>query len=180
MKAALKILFALALIGMASAPRLWGAPPMNGPAVQVLACNVSSDPSPADFSVPAGAIPLGLAMADFTGDTHPDLATLELDRLDSSHAYYVIEIHLTEGGRQSLRLTAPARSLVLTPMDVRGDGILDLVVHSDQEFQSLFSSTMAAATFLPTSLVATRPRFMKFPVEDLISLQVVCVLNLPP
>ena len=130
MKAAPKILFALALIGMASAPRLWGAPPMNGPAVQVLACNVSSDPSPADFSVPAGAIPLGLAMADFTGDTHPDLATLELDRLDSSHAYYVIEIHLTEGGRQSLRLTAPARSLVLTPMDVRGDGILDLVVHS--------------------------------------------------
>jgi hypothetical protein len=130
MKAALKMLFALALIAMASAPRLSGAPAMNGAAVQVLACSVSSDPSPADFSVPAGAIPLGLAMADFTGDSHPDLATLELDRLDSSRAYYVIEIRLTEGGRQSLRLTAPARSLVLTPMDVRGDGILDLVVHS--------------------------------------------------
>jgi hypothetical protein len=130
MKAALKLLFALALIEMASAPRLSGAPAMNGPGIQLLACSVSSDPSPADFSVPVGAIPLGLAMADFTGDSHPDLATLELARLDSSLAYYVIEIRLTEGGRQSLRLTVPARSLELTPMDVRGDGILDLVVRS--------------------------------------------------
>jgi hypothetical protein len=129
-KAALKILFALALIEMAFAPRLLAAPAVNGPAVRLFACGVSSDPSPADFSVPAGAIPLGLAMADFTGDRNPDLATLELDRLDSSHAYYVIEIQLTEGGRQSLRLTAPARSLVLTPIDVTGNGILDLVVRT--------------------------------------------------
>jgi len=129
-KAGFKILFVLALIEMAFALRLSAAPAVNGPAVRLFACSVSSDPSPADFSVPAGAIPLGLAMADFTGDRNPDLATLELDRLDSSHAYYVIEIQLTEGGRQSLRLTAPARSLVLTPMDVTGKGRLDLVVRS--------------------------------------------------
>jgi hypothetical protein len=98
--------------------------------VPVYPCSVSSDPSPAGFSVPAGAVPLGLAMADFTGDSHPDLATLKIDRLDSSRAYYVIEIQLTEGGRQSLKLTAPPRSLVLTPVDVTGDGTLDLVVHS--------------------------------------------------
>jgi hypothetical protein len=129
-RAALKILLALALIEMAFAPRVSAASTMNSPAVQLFSCSVSSDPSPADFFVPAGAIPLGLAMADFTGDSQPDLATLKLERLDSSRAYYVIEIRLTEGGRQSLKLTAPARSLVITPMDVTGDGTLDLVVHS--------------------------------------------------
>jgi hypothetical protein len=129
-RAAVKAIFALGLIVAAFAPRVSAASPTKGPLVPVYPCSVSSDPSPADFSIPAGAVPLGLAMADFTGDSHPDLATLKIDRLDSSRAYYVIEIQLTEGGRQSLKLAAPQRSLVLTPMDVTGDGTLDLVVHS--------------------------------------------------
>jgi hypothetical protein len=124
------MLFALAWIETAFAAQLCAASTMNSSAVQLFSCSVSSDPSPADFSVPASPVPLGLAMADFTGDSHPDLATLELDRLDSSLAYYVIQIQLTEGGRQSLELTAPPRSLVITPMDVTGDGTLDLVVRS--------------------------------------------------
>ena len=44
----------------------------------------------------------GFAMADFTGDTHPDLATVELNRFDSANAKYVIEIRLSEGGHQFL------------------------------------------------------------------------------
>jgi hypothetical protein len=73
---------------------------------------------------------LGFAMADFTGDSHPDLATAELDRFDSPSAHYSIEIRLSEGGRQSLRLTAPFGGLLLTPKDVTGDGNLDLIVRS--------------------------------------------------
>jgi hypothetical protein len=73
---------------------------------------------------------LGLAMADFTGDTHPDLATVEVERFDSSIAHYWIEIRLTEGGHQILRLTAPFGGLLITPRDVTGDGNLDLVVRS--------------------------------------------------
>jgi hypothetical protein len=69
-------------------------------------------------------------MADFTGDRHPDLATLELDGLDSSSATYSIEIRLTEGGRQYLKLTAPFGGLRITPKDVTGDGTLDLVVRA--------------------------------------------------
>jgi hypothetical protein len=130
MKAEVKMLFGVALIATAFASPVSAAATVNRPSVQLSGCSVSNDPSPADLSVPVGAVPLGLAMADFTGDSHPDLATLELDRLDSSHAHYVIEIQLTEGGRQSLKLTAPARSLVVTPMDVTGDGTLDLVVRS--------------------------------------------------
>jgi hypothetical protein len=129
-RAAVKTTFALGLIMAAFAPGVCAASATRHSTVPVYPCSVSSDPSPADFSVPAGAVSLGLAMADFTGDSHPDLATLKIDRLDSSRAYYVIEIQLTEGGRQSLRLTAPPRSLVLTPLDVTGDGTLDLVVRS--------------------------------------------------
>jgi hypothetical protein len=128
-RAAAQTMFALGLIAAACAPQVSASSATQDRRVPVYRCSVSSDPSPADFSVPAGAVPLGLAMADFTGDSHPDLATLKIDRLDSSRAYYVIEIQLTEGGRQSLKLTAPPRSLVLTPVDVTGDGTLDLVVH---------------------------------------------------
>lgn len=75
-------------------------------------------------------LPLGFTMADFTGDTHPDLATVELDRLDSTKAYYWIEIRLTEGGRQTLGITGPFGGLEVTPKDVTGDGNLDLVVRA--------------------------------------------------
>ena len=71
---------------------------------------------------------LELAMADFTGDTDPDLATVELDRVDSANAHYWIEIRLTEGRGQVLALTAPFGGLLIDPRDVTGDGNLDLVV----------------------------------------------------
>jgi hypothetical protein len=76
------------------------------------------------------AVIVGLAIADFTGDSNPDLATIELDRLDSSNAQYSIQIRLTEGGRQSLTVTGPFGGLLVTPKDVTGDGTLDLVVRS--------------------------------------------------
>jgi len=74
------------------------------------------------------AIPMAVAMADFTGDSRPDLVTVKLDRLDSSSANYLIEVQLTEGGQQSLALTGPPGGLFVTPKDVTGDGTLDLVV----------------------------------------------------
>jgi len=90
---------------------------------------------------PPAAPALGLVMADFTGDTQPDLATVELDRLDSSAAHYWIEIRLTEGGHQFLRLAAPFGGLQITPQDLTGDGNLDLIVRSA-------SSKAALAVFL--------------------------------
>jgi hypothetical protein len=73
---------------------------------------------------------LGLTMADFTGDTHPDVAMVEFERADSANARYRIEIRLTEGRAQSLRLTAPFGGLLITTKDVTGDGNLDLIVHA--------------------------------------------------
>lgn len=82
------------------------------------------------FVAPSIAPALGLAMADFTGDTNPDMATVELDGFDSASVHYWIEIQLTEGGRQFLKLTAPFGGLRITPIDVTGDGNLDLVVRA--------------------------------------------------
>jgi hypothetical protein len=72
----------------------------------------------------------GMAMADFTGDTHPDSATVEVNRFDSLVAGYWIEIRLTEGGQQFLQLAAPFGGLLIAPKDVTGDGNLDLIVRS--------------------------------------------------
>ena len=102
----------------------------DSPAVPVFACGAASSSWTGNASVPSGAIPLALTMADFTGDSNPDLATIELDRFDSSNAHYFIEIQLTEGGHQSFQLTGPARSLVITSKDVTGDGTPDLIVRA--------------------------------------------------
>ncbi len=83
-----------------------------------------------DWPGPAIGLPLGFAMADFTGDTHPDIAVVELDRFDSQSAEYVIDVRLTEGGGQTLRVRAPFGGLLVTTKDLTGDGNLDLVVRS--------------------------------------------------
>jgi hypothetical protein len=91
---------------------------------------VAAEASRSNSPSPALDLRLGFAMADFTGDTHPDLATLELIRVDSSSAQYSIKIQLTEGGHQLLRVAAPFGGLLITSKDVTGDGIPDLVVRS--------------------------------------------------
>jgi hypothetical protein len=73
---------------------------------------------------------LGFTMADFTGDTHPDLAMVELNRFDAPRGQYSIEVQLTEGGHQSLPVTAPLGGVLVTAKDVTGDGNLDLIVRS--------------------------------------------------
>jgi hypothetical protein len=83
---------------------------------------------PNSSPTPTIGLNVGFAMADFTGDTHPDLATVEFNGFDSARAQYVIEVRLSEGGHQFLQLTAPFGGLLITPKDVTGDGNLDLVV----------------------------------------------------
>src|SRR5580658_1189339 len=57
---------------------------------------LAADASPENLSATPMRLSLGFAMADFTGDTHPDLATVELRGFDSSNAEYTIEVQLTE------------------------------------------------------------------------------------
>jgi hypothetical protein len=76
-----------------------------------------------------GLTDFGIAVADFTGDGNPDLATVVPDRFQSTAAQYVVEVQLSEGGHQFLRMTAPFGGLRITAKDLTGDGNLDLVVH---------------------------------------------------
>lgn len=71
----------------------------------------------------------GVAVADFTGDGNPDLATVVPDRLQPRAAQYVVEVQLSEGGHQFLRVTAPFGGLRIAAKDLTGNGNLDLVVH---------------------------------------------------
>jgi hypothetical protein len=100
---------------------------LDGPSVSLFTCEPGLTAA-GEIPARSSAVLMGLAMADFTGDSHPDLVTVKLDRLDSFSAHYLIEIQLTEGSHQSLRLTGPPGGLFVIPKDVTGDGTLDLVV----------------------------------------------------
>lgn len=95
-----------------------------------LASGAAADAFRNDSRTPAIGLSLGFAMADFTGDTHPDIAIVELNRFDSLSAEYVIEVRLTEGGGQFLRVRAPFGGLLVTAKDLTGDGNLDLVIRA--------------------------------------------------
>jgi hypothetical protein len=94
------------------------------------ASSVAADALRGVLVTPEPGLSVGFAMADFTGDTHPDLATVELNRLDSASARYVIAVQLSEGGHQLLQLTAPFGGLLITAKDVTGDGNMDLVIRA--------------------------------------------------
>jgi hypothetical protein len=83
-----------------------------------------------DSRTPAIGLSLGFAMADFTGDTNPDVATVELSGFDAVSALYVVNIQLSEGGQQCLRVTAPFGGLLIATTDLTGDGNLDIVIRS--------------------------------------------------
>jgi hypothetical protein len=131
MKSALRttIILLIATLGLALALAN-GA--RTGPAARDRgsASSVAKDILPGVLVTPEPGLSVGFAMADFTGDTHPDLATVELNRLDSASARYVIAVQLSEGGHQLLQLTAPFGGLLITAKDVTGDGNMDLVIRA--------------------------------------------------
>jgi len=71
---------------------------------------------------------LPFAIADFDGDLHPDLASIQAGANNSGSANYSIQLQLTAIGRQSIQLVAPAGGLFIAARDVNGDGAVDLVL----------------------------------------------------
>jgi len=68
------------------------------------------------------------AIADFDGDTRPDLATVQGGNGDSGSSIYWIAFRLSSGQRRSLGVTAPPGGLQIASLDVNADGFVDVVV----------------------------------------------------
>jgi hypothetical protein len=68
------------------------------------------------------------AIADFDGDSQPDLATVQAGEIGGSETRYWIRFQLSTGSRKAIGVRAPAGGLEISPRDVNGDNSLDLVV----------------------------------------------------
>jgi hypothetical protein len=81
-----------------------------------------------DGSSPASRPGLPFAIADFDGDSRPDLARVEAGPSDFANTEYWIQLRLSAAGSESIRLVAPVGGLQLVARDVNGDDFVDLVV----------------------------------------------------
>ncbi len=69
-----------------------------------------------------------LAIADFDGDQRPDLATVSVEQTNLHSTDYSIRFRFSATAGTSIALTASSGGLDLSPRDVNGDSMLDLVV----------------------------------------------------
>src|ERR1700738_666946 len=81
---------------------------------------------------PASALPAQVAthfaIADFDGDSRPDLASVHVGQISSRITHYWIAFHLSGGPGQTVGITAPTGGLQITSRDVNGDSFPDVIV----------------------------------------------------
>ena len=68
------------------------------------------------------------AIADFDGDSRPDIATIEVGQSNALATRYRIGFRLSTGLQQTVGIAAPAGGLQLRSRDVNGDSFPDVVV----------------------------------------------------
>jgi hypothetical protein len=71
---------------------------------------------------------LSFSIADFDGDSRPDLASVQIGKSDLARADYRIQLQLSAAGRQTFQIVAPMGGLQIVARDVNGDHALDLVL----------------------------------------------------
>jgi hypothetical protein len=86
------------------------------------------------FAGPAAAAPLPaqaathFAIADFDGDSRPDLASVDVGQSSLRNTRYLIAFHLSGGAGQIVGITAPNGGLQIISRDVNGDSFPDVIV----------------------------------------------------
>jgi len=84
----------------------------------------------AALSAPAASLGpnLSFSVADFDGDSRPDLASVQAGRSDSVRTDYWIQLQLSATGRRTFRIVAPLGGLQIASRDVNGDNAPDLIL----------------------------------------------------
>jgi hypothetical protein len=125
------------------------------------AASTSTRPSP----VSSAGFTANFAIADFDGDRKPDLATVEVQKGNSSStSQYSIRLQLTAGGVQVFGVIAPAGGLQIVARDVNGDDALDVLVSTAWQHQQVAvllndghgKFTLADAGAFPTAFRGSR------------------------
>jgi hypothetical protein len=83
-----------------------------------------------DSNLPLGRPNIAFAVEDFDGDFRPDLVSVQAVPSNSSLQIYTVEIRLSSGPQQSIRMAARTGSLRIAARDVNGDSVPDLVITS--------------------------------------------------
>lgn len=80
------------------------------------------------------------AIADFDGDSQPDLAFVRVTRDGYLTSQYSVDLNFSSGHKPAIRFVGPSGGLQITPQDVNGDKFADLVVTSllDSQFVAIF------------------------------------------
>src|ERR1700747_1600027 len=73
---------------------------------------------------------LPFAVADFDGDLHPDVVTVQAGTSNSRTSNYSIQLRLSAIGQHSIQLVAPAGGLLIEARDVDGNHAIDLVIRT--------------------------------------------------
>jgi hypothetical protein len=82
-----------------------------------------------DARVPAAGPRLPFAIADFNGDSRPDIASVQAENKESANTSdYWVEVRLSGCGSRLFRLVAPSGGLHVEARDVNGDHAIDLVL----------------------------------------------------
>lgn len=93
-----------------------------------VSCFGSRSTAAAPSATPSAPSHSRFAIADFDGDSRPDLATVEIRQIGPSRARYSIEFQLSTGAQQMIDVNAPIGGLDISSRDVNGDQSLDLIV----------------------------------------------------
>jgi hypothetical protein len=72
--------------------------------------------------------PAHFTIADFDGDSRPDLARVQVGQSSSRNTRYWIAFQLSGGSAQTVSIIAPTGGLRITSRDVNGDTFPDVVV----------------------------------------------------
>jgi hypothetical protein len=98
----------------------------------------AASPATRQSPVSSAGFNSSFAIADFDGDRKPDLATVEVQKGNSSStSQYSIRLQLTAGAVQVFGVIAPAGGLQIVARDVNGDDALDVLVSTAWQHQQV-------------------------------------------